>query len=237
MELDYFKLHRDFWNFAFENPDKIKPNHCALYLFAIEHCNRLGWKQKFGLPSQMTKEAIGIKSHNTYIKTLNDLVEWGFINLIEKSSNQYSANIIALLNFNKAHYKALDRAFIKHNTKHSTKQSESTVQSIDNIDKQVTNIQVTNIQRGFNFKLSLTELGVEPEVVAQWLQVRKNGKATNTQIAFNKIAKQIKLCSLSANECIIIAVEKSWKGFEAAWVDRPNSFNTKVEIKRKDILL
>ena len=94
-----------------------------------------------------------------------------------------------------------------------------------------------NKNNTFSFKNSLINLGVDSEVVSQWLQVRKNGKATNTQIAFNKISKQIQLCSLSPNECIIIAVEKSWKGFEAAWVDKPNSFNTKQEIKRKDIIL
>ena len=60
--MDYFKLTRDFWDFAFENPEKIKPNHCALFLFIVEHCNRLGWKEKFGLPTTMTKDAIGIRS-------------------------------------------------------------------------------------------------------------------------------------------------------------------------------
>jgi len=53
--MDYFKLTRAFWDFAFENPEKIKPNHCAMYLFIVEHCNRLGWKEKFGLPTTMVK--------------------------------------------------------------------------------------------------------------------------------------------------------------------------------------
>jgi len=121
----------------------IKPNHTALYFFAIEHCNRLGWKEKFGFPTTMAMEAIGIKSYNTYINTLNDLVEYGFIKMIEKSKNQYSANIIALSNNDKALNKALDKALIKH----STKQSESTVQSIDSIDKQETKKQVNKKQR------------------------------------------------------------------------------------------
>jgi hypothetical protein len=133
---DYFKLLRDFWDFAFDNPEKIKANHCALYCFIVEHCNRLGWKSKFGLPTTMAKDAIGIRSYNTYIQTLNDLENFGFINLVEKSKNQYSSNIIALSNFNKATSKALDKAFIKHDTKQS--------ESISSIDKQVTinNIQV-----------------------------------------------------------------------------------------------
>lgn len=134
MDINGYDLSRNWFNWSFENPELISPNHTALYFFCIEHCNRLGWKQKFGLPTTMAKEAIGIKSYNTYIKTLNDLVEWGFIKLIEKSTNQYSANIIAISKFNKANDKALDKALIKH----GTKQRESTQQSIDSIDKQET---------------------------------------------------------------------------------------------------
>ena len=137
--MDYFKLTRAFWDYAFENPEKIKPNHCALYLFIVEHCNRLGWKHKFGLPTTMVKDAIGIRSYNTYIQTLNDLVDFGLIELIERSKNQYSSNIVAISNFNKAIDKALDKALIKH----SIKQGESIVQSIDSIDKQDTNKPIT----------------------------------------------------------------------------------------------
>ena len=119
--MNSYELSRNFINFAFENPDKIKPNHYAIYFFAIEHCNRLGWKKKYGLPTTMAMEAIGIKSYNTYINALNDLVEWGFIQLIEKSKNQYSSNIIALSNFDKALDKALDKARYKALSKHGTK--------------------------------------------------------------------------------------------------------------------
>jgi hypothetical protein len=138
-DLDYFKLMRNFWDWAFENPEIIKPNHCALFAFIVEHCNRLGWKHKFGLPTTMAMEAIGIKSYNTYINTMNELVDFGLIEMIERSKNQYSANIVALLNFDKALDKALDKAFIKH----TTKQRQSTSQSNSSIDKQDTNIQST----------------------------------------------------------------------------------------------
>ena len=128
--MNSYELSRNWFDWTFENPERINPNHTALYFFIIEHCNRLGWKEKFGLPTTMAKEAIGIRSYNTYINTLNDLVEFGFIKLIEKSKNQYSSNIVALSNFDKAPDKALDKAMIKH----VTKQGES----IDSINKQET---------------------------------------------------------------------------------------------------
>ena len=147
MSMNSYELSRVFFNFSFENPERINPNHIALYFFCIEHCNRLGWKDKFGLPTTMAKEAIGIRSYNTYIKTLHELVDFGFIKMIEKSKNQYSSNIIALSKNDKALDNALDKAFIKH----ASKQSESTQQSIDSIDKPITNKQITNKQLNILF--------------------------------------------------------------------------------------
>lgn len=126
-----YELSRNFCDWAFENPDKIKPIHYAIYYFSIEHCNRLGWKERFGLPSQMVMEAIGVKNWRTYSAGLNELVEFGFIEMIETSKNQYSSNIVAIVKNTKAPTKALDKALQKHSTKHS--------QSTVSIDKQETN--------------------------------------------------------------------------------------------------
>ncbi len=223
-----YDLSRNWFDFCFENPDKIKPNHTALYFFCIEHCNRLGWKDKFGLPTTMAKEAIGVHSYNTYISTLNDLVSFGFIKMIQKSKNQYSSNIIELSNFNKALDKALDKAFIKHDTK----QSESTEQSIDSIiiqlykytKDQFTKDNISALRKliesddKFNFKNELLKLGVELNIANDWLTVRKNKKGSNTETAFNKIKSEIEKSRISPNECIKYAVIKNWVGFEASWI-------------------
>lgn len=134
--MNSYDLSRKFWDWAFDNPDKVKPIHGAIYFFAIEHCNRLGWKKKFGLPSQMVMEAIGVRNWRTYSKGLNELADFGFIEIVEKSKNQYSSNIVAIVNFTKAHTKALDKALQKH----AQKQVKSTV----SIDKQVNKEQGTS---------------------------------------------------------------------------------------------
>jgi len=132
--MNTYDLSRKFWDFSFNNPHKVKPSHTAIYFFAIEHCNRLGWKKIFGFPTSMVMEATGIKSYSSYKKYFDDLAEWGFIEVKEYSKNQYSSNVIALAFNDKAHDKALDKALIKH----VTKQSESTIQSISSINKQRT---------------------------------------------------------------------------------------------------
>ena len=91
LDMTGYELSRRWFDFCFDNPEKIKPNHTALYFFCVEWCNRMGWKEKIGLPTSVAKEAIGIHSYNTYINTLNDLIDFGFIKLIQKSKNQYSS--------------------------------------------------------------------------------------------------------------------------------------------------
>lgn len=130
-----YEYSRSWFDFSFANTHKIKPNHTAIYFFAIERCNRLGWKEEFGFPTDLAMEALGIKNYKTYIRTLQDLVDWGFIKWIQKSKNQYTANIIALVKNNNAKPQALDKAMFGHNIK----QNRSSGQSIASIDKQVNN--------------------------------------------------------------------------------------------------
>lgn len=176
-----YELSRKWFDFCFDNPEKINPNHTALYFFCVEHCNRLGWKEKFGLPTTMAKEAIGIKSYNTYIKTLRDLIEFGFIIMIEVSKNQYSSNIIALSNFNKALDTPTEDAlsnFDKALIKHTSKQGESTQQSIDSINKLIT-INNKPITEYFpNFKSDEFIKAFNDYIIMR----RSNGKIADVQI-------------------------------------------------------
>lgn len=112
--MDTYTLSKNWFEFSFENPEKVKPIHSAIYFFAIDLCNRLGWKEKFGLPSQMVMESIGVKNWKTYSKGLKDLVDFGFIEMIEVSKNQYTSNIIAIVKNTKATTKALAKATAKH---------------------------------------------------------------------------------------------------------------------------
>ena len=129
--MNSYELSRRFFDWCFENPEKVNTNHVAIYFFAIEHCNRLGWRDKFGFPTQMVMDAIGIKKHQTYIKYFNDLCLFGFFKLVQKSQNQYSANIISLQIGMPKNGKALDKAIINH----TAKQTGIIGQSNSSIDK------------------------------------------------------------------------------------------------------
>lgn len=145
-----YELSRKWFDFSFENPNKIKPIHTAIYFFAIEHCNRLGWKKTFGFPTSMVIEAIGVKSYSSYKKHFDELADFGFIKIIEYSKNQYSSNIIELTLNDKASDKALDKALQKH----SVKQVESTV----SINKQLNKEQRTLLYSEQQFLKDWNEL-------------------------------------------------------------------------------
>lgn len=148
---------RDWFDFSFENPDKVTPTHTAMYCWFVELNNRMGWTEKFGSPASQTMDAIGLKSYNTYKKIFDQLVAFEFITLVRPSKNQYQACIIALSKIEKAQHKALDRALIlpyqnltthRGSTVQSTGEStvQSTQQSTDSVIIPNTNKPIDQIQ-------------------------------------------------------------------------------------------
>jgi hypothetical protein len=59
------------------------------------------------------------------------------------------------------------------------------------------------------------------QTMTQWVKVRKNKSATNSQIAMDAALSEILQAyevGISADQCIAHAVGKSWAGFKWAWV-------------------
>lgn len=88
----------------------------------------------------------------------------------------------------------------------------------NNIDINISPMEINNKGKRFDFKKSLIDIGVAPEVAEDWMHVRKTKRAANTETAFNRIVHEIQKSGMSANECITIAVSRSWQGFQADWV-------------------
>ena len=109
-----YELSKDWFNFCFDNPELINTNHTALYFFILEHRNRMGGAAKFGLPRRMSMDAIGMKCNRAYSKALADLVQWGFIAVVQESKNQYSSTIISVTKSKNKASGALTAATNKH---------------------------------------------------------------------------------------------------------------------------
>lgn len=73
-------------------------------------------------------------------------------------------------------------------------------------------------EKVFNFRKELIILGLKEELASDWLKVRKNRKATNTETAFNRFVKEFEKCELGINEIVEICIVKNWAGFENKWL-------------------
>ncbi len=120
------ELIKDWFEWCRENRDKNTPTLTALYSWILYKSSDLGCLEKFGLPSSEAMHHIGISSYNTYIKHLQLLNNEDFIKIVTRSKNQYSSNVIALSNFDKASTKQVQSTSIA-----DTKQVQSTVVSSD----------------------------------------------------------------------------------------------------------
>lgn len=215
-KMNSYDLSRAWFDFAFDNPDKVKPVHTAIYFFAIEHCNRLGWKKKFGFPTSMVMEANGIKSYSSYKKHFDEIVSFGFFIVHEYSRNQYSSNVIALTLNAKAHIKADVKALDKALSKHTLKQHQSTV----SINKPLNNKPLNNITieqlREFNFSafdnISIIQTWLD------WITYKKEQfkdeykSSQSHQIAIDKLSKLSGNSSSNAKTIIENSIANLYRG-------------------------
>lgn len=70
----------------------------------------------------------------------------------------------------------------------------------------------------FDFKKSLLNYGFDSTLVGVWLAIRKKKNAHNSEIAFAGFIREVEKSGKDKNEILRRCVEKSWVGFEAAWM-------------------
>jgi hypothetical protein len=198
-----YELSRDWFNFCFENPEKIRPTHTALYFFAVDLCNRLAWKEVFGLTTTIAMEAIGIRSYKTYKQTLTDIVDWGFLRMVEVSKNQHSSNKVALVKNAKASTKALDKAILK--------QVPKQVQSTVSIDKHINQETIEQTTEESMYQ-QIQEATSYTQLIPLWQEYLKTkGRYMNLyeiDVLQNSWAKK-KLPTLKQE--MLKAIENGWK--------------------------
>jgi hypothetical protein len=123
-----YELSNGWFEFLKNNVSIVKTNHSALYNYIIHKANKLGWPDEFGLPSENSMHASGFNNYKSYKRTLDDLVEFGVIRLIQESKNQHTSTVIALVNLSKAHTKALPKQSLSNDqsTAKATTKAEPT---------------------------------------------------------------------------------------------------------------
>jgi uncharacterized protein (UPF0335 family) len=74
----------------------------------------------------------------------------------------------------------------------------------------------------YSFLSSLLEHGFDEKLAREWVEVRKQLKAVNTETAFNSFMSQVQKHGGDKNRILRTCVERSWKGFNANWLEQEN---------------
>jgi hypothetical protein len=91
-------------------------------------------------------------------------------------------------------------------------------------DQQTTTNKNDNKERNtkYSFLASLLENGFDEKLSREWMEVRKQKKAVNTQTAFDDFMTQVKKHGGDRNHILRKCVERSWKGFNHTWLEKEN---------------
>ena len=72
----------------------------------------------------------------------------------------------------------------------------------------------------YSFLDSLIQNGFDEKLSRDWMQVRKQRNAVNTETAFNDFFTQVQKHGGNKNEILRTCVERSWKGFNHSWIEK-----------------
>lgn len=175
-----YVLTSKWFNFAAENSKRVECKHTATYLYIVEQFNKRNWVEVIGLPTDFTMTVLNIGSYKTYKKVIEDLIEFGFIKIVEKAKNQNTSNKIALVKNTKADTKAIP--------KHIPKQVESDYHSTSSIDK------LLNIE---TIKLINNNAALIDNNLSKWIKqeiensMPENEKATAFELFWSKYPKKV----------------------------------------------
>jgi hypothetical protein len=207
---EYSKL---WFDFSINNPEKINTNHAALFFFAVDLCNRLAWPEKFGIPTYTAMAAIGIKNFRTYSKAFENLVEWGFFIVHQKSKNQYSATVIALVKNTKALHKQIPKHCLSTAT---INKPLKTIKNKESGKKHFSPPSLVDVEAYFEIKIKEKNLSISAKVEAEKFESFYSSK--NWMIGKNKMT--------------------DWKKAVSGWISRlsndktpqTKAISTKIEV-------
>ena len=184
----------------------------ALFYELVAVCNSEDWADVFSCSNSELCYAIDV-TERTLMTARNTLVNAGLI-YYEKGKSTRSRGKYSFVKDFEAVAETVAETVAKndtHITYNKTKQKHK-LKVKDNTDV---------LSKKFDFKKSLLSYGFEEKLVDDWLLVRKNKKATNSETAYSQfileVEKAIASYPLKINDLLRHIVAKSWSGYKANW--------------------
>ena len=79
----------------------------------------------------------------------------------------------------------------------------------------------------FDFKDYLLTQGVPMNIVEDWLKVRKEKRASNTESAMRKLVRECERAGITLIEAVTMCAENSWQSFQARYLT-DNTYNNGI---------
>jgi len=108
----------------------------------------------------------------------------------------------------------------KRNRKLSSKFAKANIEAITENESVIENESKNEIiikKPKFDFFDAMIQLGFDSKLSEEWLLVRKNKKATNTETALKTFCTEIAKSGKDKNVILEICVAMSWSGYKATW--------------------
>lgn len=261
--INYFTQIKNFYSFVFNSDKEVRPVHISLYMFLLNQNNRNNWIEWFKCPYDLAMQGACVSSKNTYYKALDDLQSFNLIEY-QKGINLYKSPKIkilpliidnSVLNIDTLTEQLSVPLSEKLTEPLTAPQTEPlSVLLNKNIYKLITNnlklindnkekvisflsdLNITHSSQKFSFLNSLIDYGFEEKLVKDFLIVRKNKKATNSETSFKNLIKQFEITieefKIDKNELLEFVVSKDWKSFQHDWfVAKKNEFKNNLTNK------
>jgi len=140
--------------------------------------------------------------------------------IAHETNNQHT--VITMINYNL--YQDVDTQINKQ-IANKSQTNDNQIATNNNVNKENNGNNDKDIVAdapAFNFKNELLALGVDKDILEDWLTVRKKKKASNTKTALKGLITEITKSGLMINDAIEYAVKNSWSGFKATWYFNDN---------------
>ncbi|WP_286378631.1 helix-turn-helix domain-containing protein [Acinetobacter towneri] len=171
----------------------------------------------------------------TVQKSVCELIELGLIaDTGERKGNTNQIRVLQLIGVDSRECNEPKNGAVKQTQKrNSTKIGNDTKNGIGNEPKNgLGNLPIEPINESinintakpakFSFANELKKLGADNQMINDWMLVRKNKKASNSETSFKNFMTQVEKSKLPLNTILEICIVRDWKGFNASWLSNIN---------------
>lgn len=198
---------------------EMKGSALAMYIFIVRKTR--GWQKECDRISLSQFSEFTGYNKDAVLTGVNKLVDLGLVKRVsfENKTSFYELNDQPLPPEN-----LLSENPLAENPLSAVGKSAKLLAENQTHNNKENNLNKTNTGKPekFVFKKALIDFGVASNLADDWITVRRNKKASNTETALNGFMSQVEKSGLDVNTVLKICVDNSWSGFKQSWLANVN---------------